>query len=70
MSEFVTTNEIRVKAMSIGKTPRGLLYKTSDGAFRPDLVGLDDIDTMKTVSNPRLVTKAYDFIKNEIVGGL
>lgn len=70
MSEFVTTNGIRVKAMSVGKSPRGLLFKTADGAFRPDIVGIDDVDTLKTVANQKTIEKSYSFIKNEIVGGI
>lgn len=70
ISEFITRNEVRVKAMSIGQSPRGLVYSASDGSFRPDLAGLDDIDTLRTVSNSKMVDKTFAFVNNEIIGGL
>lgn len=70
ISEFITTNDIMVKAMSIGQSPRGLVFMSADGAHRPDLIGLDDIDVLKSVSNGKIITKNYDFVKGEILGGM
>lgn len=70
ISEFITTNGVKVKAMSIGKTPRGAVFQTFDGAHRPDLIGLDDIDVLKSVKNPETIAANHAFIKNEVLGGL
>lgn len=49
VKEFITTNHVMVKAMGIGISPRGQNYTAPDGSFRPDLIGLDDIDVLKSV---------------------
>lgn len=66
VSEFITTNKVKVKAMSMGETSRWQLYKQ----FRPDLLALDDIDNILTVRNPEVIDKNYDFLKWEVFGGL
>jgi predicted phage terminase large subunit-like protein len=70
ISEFITTNGVKVKAMSIGQSPRGMVFQTSDGAYRPDLIGLDDIDVLKSVNNGETIAKTYAFIKGEVLGGM
>lgn len=67
VTEFITTNLIKVKAMSIGESPRGELFMTKDGTFRPDFVGLDDIDVDKSVSNVDIIEKTYAWIKGEFL---
>ena len=50
IKEFITSNGIRVKAYSTGMSIRGEVF----GEYRPDLLILDDIETIKTaVSEPR-----------------
>ena len=34
------------------------------------MVGLDDIDTMKSVNNPKTIEKNYAYVKGEVIGGL
>ncbi len=70
VSEFITTNGIKCKAMSIGESPRGQLFMTKDGTFRPDSVTLDDIDVDKSVSNIDIIDKNYNWIKGELLGWL
>jgi len=70
VGEFVTTNRIKVRAMSMGTTPRGALFVCKDWAFRPDMVVFDDIDTISSVRNPEIIEKNYEFLKNEILWGL
>jgi len=70
VQEFITTNKIKLKAMSMGKTSRWLLYSNNDWAFRPDLLLLDDIDVIESVRNPAVVDKNYAFLKWEIFGWL
>lgn len=38
-----------------------------DGAHRPDLIGLDDIDVLKSVQNGEIIKKNYEFVKGEII---
>jgi len=70
VQEFITTNKIKLKAMSMWKTSRWLLYSNNDWAFRPDLLLLDDIDVLESVRNPAVVDKNYAFLKWEILGWL
>jgi hypothetical protein len=70
IGEFITTNGVKVEAMSIGQSPRGKNFITKDGAHRPDLVGLDDIDVTKSVQNPVIIEKNYNWLKSELMGGL
>jgi hypothetical protein len=67
VSEFVTTNLIKLRSMSIGTTPRGALFVCKDWAFRPDMAIFDDIDTIQSIRNPEVVDKNYEFFRNEIL---
>ena len=64
--EFITTNKIKLKAMSMSETSRWLLYMNS----RPDLLILDDIDNTRSVRNPEMIDKNEDFLTWEVYGWL
>lgn len=70
IGEFITRNRVKVKAASIGQSPRGELYATVEGAFRPELVFFDDVDTSVSVSSPNVIEKNYRWFKDEVLGGL
>lgn len=69
IGEFITENDVKVKAFSIGESPRGEMYAAPDGIFRPSLIILDDVDVLKSVRNPKIIDKNYEFIKEEILAG-
>lgn len=69
VSEFITTNGIKFKSMSINMSSRWQLYTNRRWSFRPDQLVFDDIDVMNSVRNPEIVNKNIDFIQNEIFGG-
>ena len=68
--EFITNNQIRVKAMSIGKSPRWDVFGSSDGQYRPDLILLDDIDVTKSVQNEKIIEYNYNRLRSEVFGWL
>lgn len=68
--EFITTNQVKVKASSIWESPRWEIFFNWEWSFRPDLVVLDDIDTEKTVYNINMIDKNYKWIKWELFGSL
>lgn len=63
--EFITANKIKVKAYSTGESTRGEVY----GEFRPDLIILDDIETMKTIVSEARTNQVIEFI-DELLAGL
>lgn len=68
--EFITTNQIKVKASSIWESPRWEIFFNNKWSFRPDLIILDDIDTDKTVYNINTIEKNYNWIKWELFWSL
>lgn len=58
VDDFVTLNDIRVKARGRGQRLRGLKHKQ----WRPDLVILDDMENDQNVKNPDLVRKLLEWI--------
>lgn len=68
VSEFITSNNIKVKAMSIWTTARWLLYSNKEWAYRPDSLYLDDVDILDSVRNPEIINKNYEFLQNEVIG--
>ena len=70
VNDFITTNEIKVKASSIWESPRWELFFTKHWAFRPDYIVLDDIDVDKSVSNVDIIGKNYLWLKGELMWGL
>jgi hypothetical protein len=62
VDDFVTLNDVRLKARGRGQRLRGLKYRQ----YRPDLVILDDLENDKGVRNPRLVKDLLEWIKNTV----
>ncbi|GAB6153726.1 phage terminase large subunit [Desulfosporosinus burensis] len=60
---FVTTNNIRVQSASIGKQLRGARH----GAFRPDLVILDDLESSKNTNTKELREKNLHWFNSVIM---
>ena len=68
-NKFVTENDVYVRAMSLGTSPRGKNYTAKDGKFRPDLLIFDDVDTLDSVATTKKIDKNFDFMLNEVMGG-
>ena len=65
ITEFITTNGIKVEAFSTQQSTRGRIYKK----WRPDLHVLDDFETVKTKSSLPTIQKIKDHI-SEMMAGL
>lgn len=71
VEEFVTTNWIKLKAMSMGSSPRWELFLDKKWIpRRPDLVILDDIDIDKSVKTTSVIDSNYAFITWEVMWGI
>lgn len=68
VSEFVSENGVKMKAMSMGKSPRGQKFTFDSVTYRPDLVWFDDLDTEKSIKNPKIITANVNFILWEVFG--
>lgn len=60
---FVTTSGIKLQSASIGKQLRGARH----GAFRPDLVILDDLESSKNTNTKELREKNYHWFNSVIM---
>lgn len=58
VDDFVTANNIRVKARGRGQRLRGLKHRQ----YRPDLVILDDLENDVNVRNPEVVNHILDWV--------
>lgn len=58
VDDFVTTNDVRVKARGRGQRLRGLKHRQ----WRPDLVILDDLENDVNVRNPEIVNQILEWI--------
>ena len=56
----------RVQGVSIGQDPRGLVY----GAYRPDTVRLDDIQSSKRAKSRKFVRETVEWVKLSLVPAL
>ena len=65
IGEFITSNKIKVKSYSTGQSPRGEVY----GEHRPDLIILDDIETLKTIESEAMTNQVKGYI-DELFAGL
>jgi phage terminase large subunit-like protein len=65
MSEFITSNNIKVKAFSTGMSARGEVF----GPYRPDFWVIDDIENMKTVISASRTSQVITFL-DELFGGI
>lgn len=68
ISEFITENGIKVKAMSIWKSPRWQKFVYKWVTYRPDLIWFDDIDTNKNTKNTDIIEADKNFILWEVFG--
>ena len=59
---FVTRNNIKVHARGAGQKIRGLKH----GAYRPDLVALDDIENDELVENPKNRDKLQNWLNKAV----
>lgn len=66
VDDFVTTNDVRLKARGRGQRLRGLKHKQ----HRPDLIILDDLENDQNVKNPRIVKDLLDWIKSSIYSAI
>lgn len=66
VDDFITTNDIRVKARGRGQRLRGLKHKQ----WRPDLVILDDLENDVNVRNPEIVQQILDWVKAAVYPAL
>lgn len=65
ITEFITTNGIKVEAFSTQQSTRGRIYK----GWRPDLHVIDDFETTKTKASQPVIKKIKDHI-SEMMAGL
>ena len=66
VDDFVTLNDIRVKARGRGQRLRGLKHKQ----WRPDLIILDDLENDLNVRNPEIVEQILDWVKSAVYPSL
>ncbi len=66
VNDFVTLNDIRVKARGRGQRLRGLKHKQ----WRPDLIILDDLENDVNVRNPEIVASILDWVKSAVYPAL
>lgn len=66
VDDFVTTNNIRVKARGRGQRLRGLKHRQ----WRPDLVILDDLENDMNVRNPEVVSQIMDWVQSAVYPAL
>jgi predicted phage terminase large subunit-like protein len=66
VDDFVTANDIRVKARGRGQRLRGLKHRQ----WRPDLVILDDLENDVNVRNPEIVQQILDWVKSAVYPAL
>ncbi len=62
VDDFVTRNDVRVKARGRGQRLRGLKHKQ----WRPDLVILDDLENDVNVRNPNIVQQILDWVQSAV----
>lgn len=69
VKEFVTTNMIKFRALSLGHGGRWLQFATIDWVFRPDCIILDDLDTDDSVRNPNIIDQNYAWLRKQVFWG-
>jgi predicted phage terminase large subunit-like protein len=62
VDDFVTRNDVRVKARGRGQRLRGLKHKQ----WRPDLVILDDLENDMNVRNPDIVQQILEWVTSAV----
>lgn len=62
--EFTTKNGIKFLALGMGQSPRGL----RNGAYRPDYIVCDDLDTAEMSRNKNRIQDAVNWILEDLMG--
>lgn len=71
VSNFESTNGVKIESKSMGQTLRGAnTYKKGKGAKRPTLLFLEDIDVAKSVDNIDIIDKNEKKISGETIGAM
>lgn len=68
--EFLSEDWVKMKAMSIWKSPRWQKFVWKGVTYRPDLVWFDDIDNDKNIKNPDIIESDILFLTWEVFGWL
>ena len=66
VDDFVTLNDVRLKARGRGQRLRGLKHKN----WRPDLIILDNLENDQNVLSPELVRKLLRWVKGTVYAAL
>lgn len=66
VDDFVTANNIRIKARGRGQRLRGLKHRQ----WRPDLIILDDLENDVNVRNPEIVQQILDWVQSAVYPAL
>lgn len=72
LSNFETTNGVKISSKSLGQTLRGAntFSMEDEKSARPTLLILDDIDVSKSVENTDIIEKNYNKITGETISAL
>ena len=71
VTNFETTNGVKIESKSLGQTLRGAnTYKKGKGSSRPSLLFLDDIDVDKSVKNVEIIDANERKILTETIGAM
>jgi len=66
--EFISETGVKMKAMSVWKSPRWQKFVYKWVTYRPDLVWFDDLDNEKNTKNPDIIANDIKFILWEVFG--
>ena len=70
VNEFITENDIKLKAFSMWTSMRWQVFMSKDGMVRPDSLLLDDIDNINSVKNKAIIDQNMRFLEDEVFWGL
>lgn len=70
INEFITENDIKLKAFSMWMSMRWQIFNSRDWIIRPDSLVFDDIDVIGSVRNTNTIENNYRFLKDEVFGWL
>lgn len=71
IKNFDTTNGVKFVAKSLGSSLRGAnTFSEANGASRPTLLVLDDIDTSDSTFNSSVIEKNYQKVVGETIGAM
>lgn len=68
VAEFISETGVKMKAMSIWKSPRWQKFVWKWVTYRPDLVWFDDLDNEKNTRNDEIIKQDINFILWEVFG--